>query len=164
MTKTAANAWVVAMRAFALSTRITEAVVGAGPLGDDGPDEAEGDSRAQACGQERRRSRHVHAPEDVPAAGAHGAQSSSSCGSVARKPSSAVTAIGKKAISAQMATRGGAPYPSQSTSSGASAITGIVCETTTSGVSRRSRRRECRAAAAKASATTAPMANPAPAS
>ena len=35
--------------------------------------------------------------------------SSRSCGSVARSPSRAVTAIGKKAMTAQIATLGGAP-------------------------------------------------------
>ena len=63
-----------------------------------------------------------------------------------------------------MMTRGSTPYPSQRTSSGATAITGMVCETTTSGVRTRSSRRECTAAAAKRNAVTAPSARPAPAS
>ena len=44
-----------------------------------------------------------------------------------------LTAIGKKQISAMIATFGPIPNPNQTTRIGAMTITGIVCEATTSG-------------------------------
>ena len=57
----------------------------------------------------------------------------SSSGSTERSPSSVLTVIGKKQTSAMIASFGPIPNPNQTTRIGAIAITGNVCEATSSG-------------------------------
>ena len=54
-------------------------------------------------------------------------------GSTERRPSSVLTVIGKKQISAMIASFGPIPKPNQTTRIGAMAMIGIVCEATSSG-------------------------------
>ena len=54
-------------------------------------------------------------------------------GSTERSPSRALTVIGKKQISATIASLGPIPKPNQTTRIGARTTIGIVCEATSSG-------------------------------
>ena len=64
---------------------------------------------------------------------AEGAQHLDQIRSTERRPSSVLTVIGKKQISATITSFGAIPKPNQTTRIGARSTIGIVCEATSSG-------------------------------